>query len=530
MPTYAYLFEAKSIQAYLLSTNRLREIVGGSELVEGLTAHEGLLDDVMQAIGSGIEFSRRGGAAFFAFSQEHVTIAKLAALWPLLVRQHAPDLSFTQAGGEGETAFEAFQEARPQLLDDRNRLSARLPQAGPFAVRHRRTGEPAVSRRTTKGVSEPVDAATARKQRFAAGKSLAARFAPQESPQAWPLNLTPEEGEEEGRDFPFQGDSRLIALVHADGNCMGRLLMHLVEIVERRPADYLDIFRRFSNAIRTATENAAQRATQAVLAPKRKNGTYPARPIVLGGDDLTMIVRADLALPFTRAFLEAFAVESRNALYEIKSAFGLDNFPERLTACAGVAYAKASQPFYLLHGLAEGLCTHAKSRGRQAAKGGEVPSGLSLHRVSTAFVDSYGDVLARELTSKNLRQTLETYAIERGRNLPALNDLLSLQGLLDEPELARGGSRELLGLIGRDPDQAKRRYKRWREVMRDRLPEQLRTFDGLMKQLVATDKTAELPFGPADDDGLRRSPLGDVVALQAVGNETPTDIRAETAR
>ena len=43
MTYYAYLFEAKSIQSYIFATSKLKEIIGGSELIEQLTAKNGLL-------------------------------------------------------------------------------------------------------------------------------------------------------------------------------------------------------------------------------------------------------------------------------------------------------------------------------------------------------------------------------------------------------------------------------------------------------------------------------------------------------
>ena len=46
---FALLFEAQSIQSYLFATNRLRDAVGGSELLDALTNHQtkgNLLDGV----------------------------------------------------------------------------------------------------------------------------------------------------------------------------------------------------------------------------------------------------------------------------------------------------------------------------------------------------------------------------------------------------------------------------------------------------------------------------------------------------
>jgi hypothetical protein len=540
MAIHAYLFEAKSIQSYIFATNRLKEIVGASELVERLT--DIVLDDVLRIVGGSIEWSRRGGGALYAFSADSQAIDRLADLWSLVVRQYAPDLMFVQARGQGATAQAAYLDAQPKLLAARNVPQARLPQAPPPVTRNRRTGEPAVGW-SKKG--EPVDAATRRKlnHRFWHGANLSKRFARDDLWERWPLNLTPdhpaddedaadpldEQGVGDSRDFPFQDEDRTLALVHADGNGLGQLLIYLGGLIEKRPDQeselsrsfYIRLFRRFSEAVTKATQQAAQTATREVLAPHKQDGVYPARPIVLGGDDVTILVRSDLALAFTRCFLTRFAVESEAQLQafqeelDLVSLWAQAKLPTRLTACAGIAYAKASQPLYLLHGLAEGLCKHAKIRAKAHNKV-DVPTSLSFHRVTTAFVDNYQQILERELTFGTLRQTLECYALEPGTALPLLDDLLALRALLADPRLSRGATRELLGLIGQDPEQAPRQYQRWREVMRDKLPQALTRFDTLLKQLSTVQPDEDLPYSAADDTGLRYSPLGDVVTLRSV--------------
>lgn len=514
MAYIAYLFEAKSIQSYLLTTSRLKEIVGGSEMVEALTGS--LLDDALAIINGDIKFSRCGGGAFFAFSEDKESINRLAALWPLLVKQYAPDLSFVQGRGEGDTALAAFNQAHIHLLNDLNRICVRLPQGSPFAERNRRTGEPATTK--SKEKQEPIDATIARKLEFSKGTLLVRRFAPNSAATAWPLNLSPNEGDEEKRDFPFERDDRTIALIHADGNGLGQMLKDLTESTEDKPELYVEIFGAFSEAVSGATLAAAECATQTVLEPACKNGTYPARPIVLGGDDLTIIVRADLALSFTRAFLVAFANESGIRLNKLKTKFNLPTLPNRLTACAGIAYAKASQPFYMLHKLAEGLCKHAKMRAKENGPA-EVPSSLSFHRVTTALVDDYGTILERELTTGSFRHTLECYAIETGTRLPELDNLLNLQSLLYNPKLPRGSTRELLSLIGRDA-QSQRHYARWREVMKERFNSDLVEFDKICKALIEVEGV-DLPYSKPDaNKQMRRSPLGDVITLHSVGNLT----------
>jgi hypothetical protein len=532
MTTHAYLFEAKSIQSFILSTNRLKEIVGASELVESLTgsldeqAATSLLDDALEAIGKpDIYFSRRGGATFYAFSQDKEAIDDLATLWPLLVRQYAPDLEFTQASGKGGDDYFAFENTHKKLLANRNRPVARLPQAGPFIRRNRRTGEPACCFSHSKKLKEPepIDIATSRKLDFSKAHQLAKRFDPQSTSANWPVLLTPEEGQE-GKTFPFIGDNRTIALIHADGNGLGEALRKLQDHAKQHPEDYLELFSGFSRAVGIATQKAAQRATEETLSNHKQDGLYPARPIVLGGDDLTIIVRADLALEFTREFLLAFAEESLNELKPLREQEKFTFLPEQLTACAGIAYAKSSQPFYLLHGLAEGLCKQAKSKAKKINPVGL--SALSFHRIITAMVDDYQDILERELTiptgqtPTHHRQTLECYTLEKVQGLPNLKDLTDLRDLLGGKNMARGPTRQVLGLIGQDYQQAKRRYQRWRAIVEK---DKLQAFDDLLGRLLGNKIRSDLPYGDAvaygKTDSLSATPLGDVINLLAIQGE-----------
>jgi hypothetical protein len=533
MSISAYFFEAKSIQGYILATNRLKEMVGGSELIEGLTgseeSQESLLDAALAALEAGdrLRFSRRGGGAFSVFGSDTALVAELARLWPLLVRQYAPDLEFVQAHTAADDEQEAYAAARDLLDADRNRLAARLPQAGPFAVRNRRTGEPAtafVRNKKNPTEREPVDAATRRKLRFAGGAALGRRFAEDSRALDWPRNLNPadrdweaedEESSTAPGDFPFNGESRYLALVHADGNRLGRILIDLRrELPPGRSDRFVEDFYAFSQAVGRATQAAAREATEQVLQPHRSGGVYPARPIVLGGDDLTILLRADLGLSFARRFLAGFAEHSERELRPLRGRLPL---PERLTACAGVAYFKATQPFYLMHGLAEQLCKHAKDKAKRLGLP-DIPSALALHRVTTALIDDYKTILDTELTHPPRRQTLECYGLEPDKGLPLLDDLLSLVDLLQREELARGPAREVLGLVGASPEQARRRYRRWREVLGERAPARLGELDAVLERLVGAVED-DLPFGPVDPgDGLHRSPLGDANSLIAIGS------------
>jgi len=560
MTIHSYLFEAKSIQSYILDSGKLRDLVGASELVDALCGKP--LTDALAAcgliqcelpsrgdfdestIGERIAFSRRAGGAFYAFSGSAKSVARLAAFWPLVVQQYAPGLDFDHGRGKGKDALAAFEDGSPSLRRAHSRVLIEFPQAGPLTHRSQRTGRPAIQlSRTPDRGWEPLDTRTVRQRQGVALHGLATKLGPLGSgllAEHWPRNLDAREADERQLSgaFPFEGDDRSIAVVHADGNRLGQLLMDLEQHIrqdERRRGAYLSAFSQASVGIQSATERAAQRAVELQLLPHRNQttGMLPARAVLLGGDDLTIIVRADLALPFTRTFLAAFEDETAQPMGELR-ARGMTRVPERLTACAGIAYIKASQPFYLGAHLAEGITSAAK---RQAKRLGQEipPSTLAWHRVTTAMIDNYAQALKQELTigpaDARYRNTLGAYAITADREdagrgadyLPNLDDLLALQRLLNQPEMARGPTRQLLTLLGQSPEQARTHYKRWSALMREPTngkADVMKEYERLLTRLIGS-ASESLPYRSAQEDETDAhhvGPLGDLHALIAVKN------------
>ena len=518
---HTYLFEAKSIQSYIFATNKLKEIIGGSELIEQLTAEDGLVKQTVKSLGiePNITFSRLGGAAFYAFSEDQEAIDKLVMIWPLVFRQYAPDMEFIHARAAHNSTIEAFKNAHTQLMEDRNRPNVKLPQASVYTLRFSRTGEPVTLKN-----KKTYDQVTARKllPAFANSDTLAQRVMWDSHRGEWPVNLNHEE-DQDGNDFPFMPDNRLIGLIHADGNGLGQLLMDLKKVIDSKDKqiitdqNYIEIFSSISNAIKEATEAAAASAVGTVLFANMERGLFPARPIVLGGDDLTMIVRADLALPFTQVFLAAFELESKNQFNKIREKYPkLEKIlPEKLTACAGIVYAHSSQPFSALHELAEGLCKQAKKFAKKEEnlldKKKLVPSSLSFYRVTSTLMDNLEDVLKRELTTGNITLTRSCYTVSEHHNLPKLTDLLDLQHFLENSEVSKGALRQITGLLHQSAEQAQSRYRRWKEVMTEREPKDWETFNSLLHQLSE-------PKANFDINNKQAVPFEDVLSLIAVKN------------
>ena len=161
-----------------------------------------------------------------------------------------------------------------------------------------------------------------------------------------------------------------IGLIYADGNAMGRLVQEL---------DSPEVYRAFSELVDGSIREACYEALRQVCAPEiaeasaamvqgNKPGRLPADILLLGGDDLMVLVPADRALQFALEVTRIFERLTRQRQVELPEAaqrfFAQRGLAERgLTISCGVAVGPARYPFYLLLELAEELLSSAKRGG-----------------------------------------------------------------------------------------------------------------------------------------------------------------------
>jgi len=165
-----------------------------------------------------------------------------------------------------------------------------------------------------------------------------------------------------------------IAVIHADGNGLGQVFLTFDRGLgprnEEDPAAhnraYIDELRGFSLALDDCTERAFCKAL-GVLRPARypegDHEVLPIVPLVLGGDDLTVVCDGRQALRFIHAFLEAFEEETHRCA-AITSVMTRVRGQDRVTSCAGVAIVKPHFPFFSAYTLAEKLLESAKKLGK----------------------------------------------------------------------------------------------------------------------------------------------------------------------
>ena len=119
-------------------------------------------------------------------------------------------------------------------------------------------------------------------------------------------------------------------------------------------------------AFRSAWERVAKLARKDAEDSNRRYTAIPVVPVILGGDDVTVITSGDYALPFAAAYLRYYEEATGNdpILCYLTPPEGQDTGP--MTAAAGVAIVKRNFPFHIAYELAEKLVGRAKKVGKTA--------------------------------------------------------------------------------------------------------------------------------------------------------------------
>jgi hypothetical protein len=215
-----------------------------------------------------------------------------------------------------------------------------------------------------------------------------------------------------------------VGLVYADGNAMGRLVQE---------TDSPETCQAFSTIVDDSIREACYHALTQVCAPEiaaireeQSNGPLPADILLLGGDDLLVLLPADLALDFAMLVTEEFESQTRQRIAALPEGsarrFFQERQVERMTISCGVALATASYPFYLLLDLAEELLRNAKKAGSRDPSTGKyyAPATIDFHLV----VGPQGADLAtvREIdylvgVRDNWTRTLRPYSVEKLKKL-----------------------------------------------------------------------------------------------------------------
>lgn len=347
------------IQKYVFTSNRLRDVVSASWLVQWATSCDGALQRWRNQV-----LHAGGGSAVLAFDSEDEA-KKFAGVYTRKILENAPGLELVVAHHPIQNGLaKSLRDlqvilARKKLERKPNVEALGLAVTAACGV----TGLPAtaIDRLDGTPVSKQVETWRCDDTR----KRAESRWEKDlEFTSGWRF---PTEIDELGRS---RGDTSLLAVVHVDANAMGeKIRTWLSRCVQTglEDATVLDHYREWSEWIDKEFRRIWQRTVRRVLEAihdgclqgsvprlnfELRPGKLPLRPVLLGGDDLTFLCDGRIALDL-----------AATALREINGS----DCPHlgKMSACAGVAIVRAHYPFARAYELAEKLCSHAKLVRRQ---------------------------------------------------------------------------------------------------------------------------------------------------------------------
>lgn len=427
---YLYGAAVQGIQRFIFQTNKLKVIVGASELVEQVCT-----EAFEEFAKNGEWIIRAAGNIKYIFNNRE-DCEKAVREFPKKVISMAPGITLSQAVVNITDDYETKRNELEMKLREARNYQMVSQSIGLMGIeRSRTTGQPEIA-----GTKDHLDSATKKKidcTKIARQKLHDKLFAGK-----FNVNNSIYEIEQ------LTGRNDWIAVIHADGNGLGDIVRQIGGDIKK--------FKEFSKNLSLATEKAAQEAVKAVAT----SDIVKVVPVVIGGDDLTVIICADIAVQFANAYMRAF----EQLTEELCS--------KKLTACAGIAFIKSSYPFYYGYELAESLCSKAKNIS------GREHSCLLFHKVQDSFIKDFGDIMERELTPSAGKSFLYgPYYINKFMNNPTVQELINNIERLNADSLgsaAKTHLRQWLSLMYESDDVALQRL--------DRVKSQ--TFNAELRQLI----------------------------------------------
>jgi len=345
------LYDVTGIQKYIFSTSRLKDIIGASILVG--RALSDVMEDIMKGVMKDFGASSQeavifsgGGNAIVRFP-DHKAWKQFNSVFSRKLLLEMPGITFATVYNEAiddsdsvdKRVSDLFSKmASTKALGGNNCEIGTLPpmaQCGPdnqpvcyiSKEQDRRTGEDSQ-------LGEYLSAATAAKRDVWDNWSKRVKGVSRKN-----IPITFDEIAKKPESI--ENAERFMAVVHLDGNQMGKMFKDVCEKAEK-----FDEISAFSRDI----DMAYNKAMQSVLSFIEEKSSKRIRLIYADGDDVTYVCHCVYALDSVMEFMKTLQ-EFRPA-----SVGGQQSF----SACAGIAYVKPKFPFYRAFEIAKARCRSAK--------------------------------------------------------------------------------------------------------------------------------------------------------------------------
>ncbi len=352
---YFLKYEVRSIQKYIYSSSKLKEIERASQFVstilkkvlEEACDHFHYIYDKNAILSDDFQFDEKnfdfqiafeGGGSLFCFLnvKEEEDIHKFNQFIGYLFLKETYSLRVCYAFVKKTDDINAD---RKNLNNKASKLKSRMPDAClqpslPITMCSKENSFPLSEiTKSTEGGDKP----TVRKITRESKCKLVQVF-----------SGTGTKNLEEIRDF---GEDSMLGLVHIDVNDLGIAIKEFFE--KNKTSDYckaINLSRKVSNAI---NEKYNKAFNDFILEYPFSDNDKPYRIIINSGDDITFIIKGIYAIDVVAKFLKELN----------KSSFFDDE--KKITACAGIAFIKSHFPYNKGYDIAEALCESAKRKAKK---------------------------------------------------------------------------------------------------------------------------------------------------------------------
>jgi hypothetical protein len=415
--------DTSGIQRYIFGSNSLKHNIGASALVNQAThdwvyetlddlgstnvSRRGKLDDVQTIEASNLnsELVYAGGGNAVIIFRTHELAVQFTKAFTRRVVQIAPGLEVIVGHKEFDWQDDPLPRAVRETMEyvshkKAGRVAVSSPLLGLGVTADCQfTGLPAVGvvgegdekRRVSAEVLVKWQEADAAHERLVQALGLPGEYD------------VPKDFDEFGRT---RGESSYIAVIHTDGNGMGRRVQAIADsyLTPGQNREYIQAIRAFSGSVAAAADWALKATTQQLIDAIDENDSVggvvelsvrqsdgkklvPFRPIVFGGDDVTFVCDGRLGLTLTEHYLRQFT--SRD-LEDGKPPY----------ARAGIAVVKTHYPFARAYALAEELADSAKAYIVRQTNGEKNLTALDWHFAVGGLVLGLGETRQREYATR----------------------------------------------------------------------------------------------------------------------------------
>lgn len=459
MSKYLYGASVQGIQDFIFKTNKLKEIIGASKIIEDMDSKDFQTEYNLKEKPE--KLLQAAGNIRLRFSNKE-DLEKVVKNFSKDIMLRAYGITISQAVVEYQDDYKrSSKELEKKLKIQRNKVSIPLDFHFNILKQNQRTALPLVSNDKDKATEQKIE-----------------RF-----------QLFADKQKKENRNTIFDIENlsnykNKIAIIHADGNGLGNIVKELneTEIV------------KFSKDLDEATRKAYKLASE---------GIEKIREVILGGDDLTVIVDANEALKFTKKFLEEFEKNSKKIYKDFD-----------LTACAGITFCNEKYPFHYAVKLSEDLCSHAKKDSKDFAKEKNLslaPSSIMFHNIQSSNVESFSKFIDDELTINGVRCDFGAYYLNEYENKPTIENLEKVIEDFKKENSPKGRLREWLSDLEFDRTYANNQLNRIKEMSKKNKWE--------TKNLSKLHKELKIDKLIVQKDNKQKTPIYDILQILSVVDE-----------